>query len=95
MSGKSSKEDVCPAEDVETRERRASKNNELESLFREKTTCRALSRAEDYSVAGHVRRSLNRLVRKIVDENAVGKETPRLRWEDIIKKYVVALNLLT
>jgi len=59
-----------------------------------KKTYKAQPETKYYS-AGHAVQSQNSIERMIIDENPVGKRPlgrPRLRWEDMIRKNVGALN---
>jgi hypothetical protein len=66
----------------------------LESLFKKENIVNTI-RNRRLQWASHARRSQNNIIRMTMDENPVGKRPlgrPRLRWEDMIKKDVLALN---
>lgn len=83
-----------PVKDSETGEWRVRKNNELESLFKKENIVNTI-RNRRLQWAGHVMRNQNNIIRMTMDENPIGKRPlgrPRMRWEDMIKKDVEALN---
>jgi len=83
-----------PVKDEETEGWRIRKNKEIEELF-QKPNILNIIQSRRLQWAGHAWRSQNPLLHVVLTENPKGKRPfgrPRLRWEDVIKKDVEALN---
>jgi len=73
---------------------RIRKNDELEMLFHKPSILETIKNKRSLW-AGHAWRSQNPLIRIVLEENSTGKillGRPRLRWEDVVRNDVKALE---